>query len=263
MLDKVRFRQIILNLVGNAVKFTSQGFIRVSVKGGVVSAGAECHARSDLVLEVEDSGIGIPEDQLPLIFKNFCQQGEQSTRQYGGAGMGLPISKKLAEMMNGHITVNSQVGRGSIFSVTLAGVQAEGETSAGLSVSDETSGCPRFQNLCDASELTTPEAPPAHTASASLHKQLTAREKKRLRGLAMILTEQIMPQWKEIGETLIFDEVEELAVKADEQAREYEYAPLIEWAAVMRRCVQKYDIEALPKTYRQLPVILGELEKML
>ena len=398
MLDEVRFRQIVVNLVGNAVKFTSQGSVRVSVKGGAASSGAAHGSRSDLVLEVEDTGIGIPQDQQRLIFENFRQQDEQTTRQYGGTGLGLAITQKLAEMMNGHITVTSEPGRGSVFRVTFHDVQAVDETPATLPAADEDTNRIRFQkavllvvddvaanralirgylensgltlieaeNGADAlsrlnldvdknndlipSDLILPdlilpdlilpdlilmdlkmpglsgfevtriikasavfkrtpviavtafamegtqdkltplfdgcitkpfsydeliakirpylrhtfesaaqEALPEPAEAAVPRKPLTAVEKKHLEGLINIMTEQIMPQWETLGETLIFDEVEELADEVDGHAGEYDYPPLIEWVVEMRHCVKIFDVEALMKTYKQLPIIMEKL----
>jgi len=382
MLDEVRFRQMVVNLVGNAVKFTSEGFIRVTVKGG---------AASDLVLEVEDTGIGIPEDRQQIIFENFRQQDEQTTRQYGGTGLGLAITQKLAEIMNGQVTVTSKPGKGSVFRVVLYDVQPADETSVALIVSDGISLPVQFQKAtllvaddvasnrilirgyleehsaltiieaesgADVLELLKPdtdkhddaipgerlypdliltdlkmpglsgveltrilkasdvfkdtpviaitaaamegshkklaplfdeyitkpfskneliskirpylrhtveldrfEAHPEPTDFVVAHTQLSAVEKKRLQGFARILTDQIMPQWKEIGETLIFDEVEELAVDVEVQAKEYDYPPLIEWAAKLRNCVSLFDVEVLPQIYKQLPMIVKELLK--
>ncbi len=103
------------------------------------------------------------------------------------------------------------------------------------------------------------EALPEPAEAAVPRKPLTAVEKKRLEGLINIMTEQIMPQWETLGETLIFDEVEELADEVDGHAGEYDYPPLIEWAVEMRRCVKIFDVEALMKTYKQLPVIMEKL----
>ncbi len=118
-LDEVRLRQILFNLIGNAIKFTHEGAVRIVGRGEVDPNQAD-HA--EIVLEIQDSGIGIPADQVSRIFESFQQVSGQSTRRYGGTGLGLAISRRLSEMMNGKIAVQSEVGRGSTFSVVLHGV---------------------------------------------------------------------------------------------------------------------------------------------
>ena len=112
-MDEVRFHQILFNLVGNAIKFTQKGFIRIETKI------KQCKEKNkvDLIIEIEDTGIGIPENQQKIIFDAFTQQSGQSNRQFEGTGLGLAITKRLIEKMNGTISVESRVGRGSVFTV--------------------------------------------------------------------------------------------------------------------------------------------------
>jgi len=108
--DPERLRQILTNLLGNAIKFTHKGEVVLRVQ--LADAGAD---RCLLRFSVRDSGIGIPEDKLGMLFKKFSQVDVSTTRKFGGTGLGLAISKHLAEMMGGEIGVNSQEGRGSEF----------------------------------------------------------------------------------------------------------------------------------------------------
>jgi len=124
MLDEVRFRQIMLNLIGNALKFTEDGYVKLSVLCGEMG-----HGRVDLRIFVEDTGIGIHEDQQEVIFESFKQQAGQDDKQYGGTGLGLTITKRLIEKMHGSITVKSVVGKGSIFEVFLPKVRISNEKS--------------------------------------------------------------------------------------------------------------------------------------
>jgi len=112
--DPVRIRQMLLNLVNNAVKFTREGHVLVRV-----SETRDTDARSALLIEVEDTGIGISPDQCDRIFNVFTQADESTARQFGGTGLGLAVCKRLAELMGGSIRVTSQVGKGSCFSLTL------------------------------------------------------------------------------------------------------------------------------------------------
>ncbi|MFN0044098.1 MAG: response regulator [Alphaproteobacteria bacterium] len=108
--DPGRIRQILLNLVGNAVKFTQQGGVGVTVATEKVGAG---HAR--LRVEIMDTGVGIPFERQKDMFNEFTQADPSTTRRFGGTGLGLAISKKLVELMDGNIGVNSIPGRGSTF----------------------------------------------------------------------------------------------------------------------------------------------------
>jgi two-component system sensor histidine kinase/response regulator len=111
--DSGRLRQVIINLAGNAIKFTDRGEVALKVE---VEAANE-HDRM-LRFTVADTGVGIPGEKLQLIFEPFSQADNSTTRRYGGTGLGLTISTRLVEMMGGTIWVESQVGRGSQFHFT-------------------------------------------------------------------------------------------------------------------------------------------------
>ncbi|MDX2146040.1 MAG: ATP-binding protein [Planctomycetota bacterium] len=107
--DPVRLRQILVNLVGNAIKFTETGGVRVVVG----------HENGTLRIDVNDTGIGIAPDQITKLFRAFAQADTTTTRRFGGTGLGLRISKCLAELMGGEVRASSEPGRGSTFSVLL------------------------------------------------------------------------------------------------------------------------------------------------
>lgn len=119
ILDEIRLRQILVNLVGNALKFTDTGFIKISVSK---EYSDDDESKLNLSFCVEDTGIGISSDQQKKIFEAFMQQSGQSARKYGGTGLGLAITRRLVEMMNGEISVRSEVGKGSAFTVTIKDV---------------------------------------------------------------------------------------------------------------------------------------------
>lgn len=120
LLDEMRLRQILLNIVGNAVKFTEFGLIKLSMK--MEDKNRSYENVIDLVISVEDTGIGIPENEHHRIFEAFTQKSGQNIKKFGGTGLGLSISKKLVKMMNGDITLRSSVGKGSTFTITLHNV---------------------------------------------------------------------------------------------------------------------------------------------
>jgi PAS domain S-box-containing protein len=118
-IDELRVRQVLLNLVGNAIKFTHSGHVKLAAQ--VFNPNLE-KKTCDLVFTVEDTGIGISDKALGTIFESFRQQDEQDMKKYGGTGLGLAISKKLSELMGAAITVSSQVGKGSVFTLCLRDV---------------------------------------------------------------------------------------------------------------------------------------------
>ena len=118
VVDPMRLRQILLNLLSNACKFTERGEVALTA----------WRAEGRVELAVRDTGIGIDPEQLPRLFQEFHQAGVAKHRKYGGTGLGLAISRRLIRLMGGEITVASELGKGSVFTVTMplqAPVRAE------------------------------------------------------------------------------------------------------------------------------------------
>lgn len=112
--DPIRLRQIMVNLVSNAIKFTEQGEVLVTVR-----VHKQIESECELQFEIKDTGIGIPENKVDQVFSSFSQIDSSSNRKYGGTGLGLAISKMLVEIMGGSIRVESEEGRGSSFYFTI------------------------------------------------------------------------------------------------------------------------------------------------
>jgi PAS domain S-box-containing protein len=112
--DQLKIRQILMNLISNALKFTSDGIIKLSVKNEVGEDGIEM-----ICFQVADTGIGIGEEQLQLIFEAFAQADASTTRRYGGTGLGLTITQHICQMLGGYIEVESKMNEGSTFTVHL------------------------------------------------------------------------------------------------------------------------------------------------
>jgi signal transduction histidine kinase/ActR/RegA family two-component response regulator len=112
--DDHRLRQILNNLVGNAIKFTEQGRVKVTVEAEPTPGGGVL-----LNWSIIDTGIGIPKEMLTGIFERFSQADAAISRRFGGSGLGLAISRRLAEAMDGRITVTSEIGAGSCFTLAL------------------------------------------------------------------------------------------------------------------------------------------------
>jgi len=121
LLDDIRLRQVLMNLVGNAVKFTNRGHVMVSA--AMVEKIKNSGNTIELTISVEDTGIGITEERMEVIFESFQQESSGTSRTYGGTGLGLSISKRLMELMGGKISVNSSFGKGSTFMLHFPDVQ--------------------------------------------------------------------------------------------------------------------------------------------
>ena len=123
MCDPTRLRQILINLVGNAIKFTESGSVRL------VSRLVQGNARPpSMQFDIIDTGMGMTQEQASKLFQPFMQADASTTRKFGGTGLGLTISKRLAEMLGGDITISSTAGKGSTFSVTVETGPLDGVT---------------------------------------------------------------------------------------------------------------------------------------
>jgi PAS domain S-box-containing protein len=135
--DPARLRQILVNLIGNAVKFTEVGEVRVIIRGD-----SNANATPTLRFDIVDTGIGLSKEQTCMLFEPFSQADSSVNRRFGGSGLGLVISRRLAKILGGDIAVTSTLGKGSTFSVTIA---AEPWHEAGLVDDLPAEAQPRFQ----------------------------------------------------------------------------------------------------------------------
>jgi hypothetical protein len=120
--DELRLRQVLFNLIGNAIKFTDSGTISIQIKSKVKKK------YTDYIIKIADSGIGIPQEELANIFNDFSQADDTIERSYGGTGLGLAISKKIVEKQGGDISVESEFGKGTTFTIELRFAHLEEST---------------------------------------------------------------------------------------------------------------------------------------
>ncbi|CCQ10443.1 hypothetical protein PALB_13100 [Pseudoalteromonas luteoviolacea B = ATCC 29581] len=113
--DPGRIRQVLTNILSNAIKFTEHGYIKLTVK----LTKSDSPLQYDFVCQIEDSGIGIPSEKLSTLFDAFSQVDASTTRKYGGTGLGLSITKRLCQLLKGDVSVSSQLGSGSCFEIRL------------------------------------------------------------------------------------------------------------------------------------------------
>ena len=132
--DGLKIRQVLINVIGNAVKFTDKGSVNLDVK-----RTASYDGKSTLLFEIADTGIGISDEFLPHLFDTFAQEDESTTRKYGSSGLGMAITKNIVEMMNGEIKVESKKGEGTTFfiSVTLTDVDKDDDRRFDVEITPE------------------------------------------------------------------------------------------------------------------------------
>ena len=152
--DSARLRQILNNFLSNALKFTQAGVVRLRVEGQG-EGGAE-----GLRLTVSDTGMGIPDDKLPLLFQKFTQLDASTTRRFGGTGLGLAICRELSELMGGQVSVESRPGEGSSFTVVLPLPRVSSAPAAPAEMAAEAAAS-AVAALPDEGEAVRPEADPA------------------------------------------------------------------------------------------------------
>ncbi|MGE0086231.1 MAG: CHASE2 domain-containing protein [Desulfococcaceae bacterium] len=146
ILDEIRIRQILINLIGNAVKFTDKGYVKVAVR--IYNPFGNKGDSTGLMFSVEDTGIGIPAKEHERIFEPFEQQEMHSHAKYGGTGLGLPITRQLVRMMGGEILVNSSPGQGSVFYFILKDVKSSESILFRKSEKPASAGNIRFGKAC-------------------------------------------------------------------------------------------------------------------
>jgi len=164
--DAGRIRQILLNLAGNAIKFTHQG--RVSIR---ITRQVDDAQHPGVLIAVEDTGIGIPADKRGHLFESFTQADSSTTRQYGGTGLGLAISKSLVELMGGDMGVESEPGRGSTFWLSLKLPQA-GIDEARIGEPPAAAGMAGGQGLPPSRVLLAEDVPTNQKVAASMLSRL-------------------------------------------------------------------------------------------
>lgn len=194
--DPNRLRQVLTNLMGNAIKFTEVGGVVLRARR-VRSEGDVTHVR----FSVQDTGVGVPREKLDTIFKEFGQADASTTREYGGTGLGLTISRRLVELMGGSLEVESEVGEGSEFYFTLALAESDGsvgeparrrfadlEGARLLIVDDNPVNRRVLSDFLEAAGATTEDRP---GADAALERLLTAQGDRA--GFDAVVTDSLMP----------------------------------------------------------------------
>lgn len=261
LLDATRLRQILLNLIGNAVKFTEQGHICLRAR-----IGNEDPIRSklDLYIDVEDSGIGISQEQQQLIFDEFEQLEGQDVRKYGGTGLGLTISKRLTEMMGGEISLVSKPGVGSTFTLHLKDVDIS--TLALEAESAQTGGQVVFSaaNILVVDDIDHNRGllrecfADSRLSVAEAENGLQAVDKVKQGGIDLVLMDIRMPVmdgYQAAEQIKSFCSIPVIALTASVMQDEYERAKSVHFDGYLRKPVLKADLTAELKRFLPYEII--------
>jgi signal transduction histidine kinase/ligand-binding sensor domain-containing protein len=247
ILDETRLRQVLLNIVGNAIKFTDHGHVRLSTR---FLGSPQEGETAELMVTVEDTGIGIAENQTEAIFGVFNQQKGQDQSRYGGTGLGLAITKRLVEMMNGSINVASTPGKGAVFTVIIRGVKSASAA-----------------NFFNDHGLPPAVASPAWTTiprvQAGTVPPLSAESTQQLSCLIAILEGIRKGTWKDLCDAMIIDDIKNFALTIEKLGKEYDKEILNLWGKMLMEQAQTFNIEALSSTLKSFPEIIQSLSGLL
>ncbi|MEX0605100.1 MAG: transporter substrate-binding domain-containing protein [Marinobacter sp.] len=229
VLDETRIRQVLFNLVGNAIKFTHEGRVEVMAKARAEQPQPGEGIRYELMIIVADTGIGIAVDQQERIFDAFEQQEGQSSRKYGGTGLGLAISRKLASMMGGELTVVSESGKGSTFTLRLPGVKAT-KAIAGPDAEPDMAERPMIETL-DMQER------------GWLHDQLSR---------------DFGDEWKAVRESGDPEQMRDFANRLVQWGQRYRSVLVTQYGEKLLSDVDAFNLDAVNRALEAFPGLLGQ-----
>lgn len=221
-LDEIQFRQILINLLSNAIKFTENGFVELKIEGSYAT-----DQEFDLVLLVTDTGIGIkPESQI-IIFEDFTQQEDQDNRRYGGTGLGLGIVKRLVELMEGTIKLESTPGQGSRFEVSLP---------------KRKTGQPRSKRV--QSEVITLQDSEDKKGNQK-PDEIKAESREALRNM-------LKKEWDQFVSKPSFKHLPTIGEKINNIAQKNKDQALINYSVKLKNCQNTFDVEALHQIINEI-----------
>jgi PAS domain S-box-containing protein len=255
LFDEIRLRQILFNLIGNAIKFTEQGSVKIKVNA---QGSATDTQKLSLEIQVEDTGIGITPEAQERIFASFVQGDGKSTRKYGGTGLGLAITKRLTHLLGGTIDLTSEVGKGTTFRVRFPQVtqliSVDIENIVATDLVDADCQLP-FEN----------SAKPSSDLGFKLLENQVLRDRpnngKNLPELLAKLQEQKTDIWPELCRTQKQRDIRVFVSKLEDFAETYSCKILENYAAVFHQQLEEFDWNNLPKTLKEFPEIIEAISK--
>ena len=254
LLDEALLCRSLTNLFDNAVKFTDQGFVQIQVKP-VFGGGDD--SQLDLVLSVSDSGIGIAEDQREEIFGAFNQQKDQSINEYGGTGLGLAITRRIVELMGGEVTLASEVGKGSTFTITLRNVEvAEDLGARGEDLDADTIHPHSTEGVAD-DPADTPESESTWAAES-----MSEAVVEQLRSLSDAFDAELHFAWESVRASANVTAAEGFAERVESLMSGCSYPPISDWAKALKAQASAFQVDLLPRTLDRFPDLVEEMRAL-
>ncbi|MCF6247455.1 MAG: ATP-binding protein, partial [Desulfobacula sp.] len=238
VLDEVRFRQILMNIIGNAVKFTDKGYIKIDV---TYVTNKKNNETKDLVVTVEDTGFGIAADEIDHIFDVFYQQKRQNHNKYGGTGLGLAISRRLTKMMNGQLLVRSTEDQGSCFTIRFHHVEKASHSDLNP----------------DKEDILVPQVTP------KMHGVLSKKTIAQLGRLEKTLNQLKEQTWKGLMDAMVIDEIKRFAQTLKNLSYDIDYSDLEHYADQLASQAEKFDMVRLPDTLNRYPDIIKGISNII
>lgn len=245
MLDEVRLRQVLLNLVGNAVKFTEVGQIKLSA---AQLKWNQQQDRLDFSICVADTGIGIQEEDRARIFDSFQQIEGHSRNEHGGTGLGLAISKRLVEMMNGEISVTGSAEPGSTFQIILKDIALASPEETENVRKPETGGTSHKRPF--SSEAADPK-------KSYNFKQSSAIQKPE--ELLSSLQEDVLPEFESLKGAIIIKKVEQFEDLLIALGNKHDIQILVKYAAELSTHRKSIDVAGMNRTLKEFPILVEQL----
>ncbi len=255
--DSVRLQQVLVNLIGNALKFTESGHVIVRVAGRYTE-----DERYDLDISVEDTGTGMSEETRKHVFEAFSQGETDTSRSHGGTGLGLAITQRLVERMGGTIEAQSGDGAGSMFRVSLNALAYRRAQSEGSEESARTDEAHRAQGAQEAHG-----AQQAHGAAGTnpgkqqQHgAEIEALAPRVRENLARAVEEQIMPDWKRTQEVKMLDEIVDFGERIETLGRRFAVDEIAQNGRRLADAAAESDVETMDRMLKQFRALAQQLD---
>lgn len=250
--DEVRLRQILFNVVGNALKFTERGRVTLTATARESPAANGNGRFVDMILTIEDTGIGIPADQFERVFEIFTQRSGQSTREYGGTGLGLTITKRLTEMLGGRIELSSELGKGSRFTFLFPKVRVTDLATGGANGGSEPDLL-RYNGL-------TLVGPDDLRFDRAFFPEENSQNGAAKASLLEKLRHERENLWKNLIKTMKTKELRQFNANIQQLAREFPREALRDYSRRLSERVESFD-DRLPETVAEFPDLIRSIEE--
>ncbi len=254
-LDEFRIRQVLLNLIDNAIKFTDEGFIKILVDISDQPPQVEDN-RISLKIEVSDSGIGIPKNDQERLFTAFVQKDDQDKRKYGGTGLGLAITKHLTEMMGGSIETKSIPGVGTTFTIIFNAIKTYTNIEAARYAKKQR---PKRKKAVKISVKRPPSGRQLTLKSKDSHDNSTKATSEERSQLALFLNEIYENKWKETSKTASFSRIKQFAEEIGNLGRQYNSKNLLNFSNELFEYTENFDIDNIHSLLKKFPSIIKNL----